>query len=126
MGSPKGGTWDNGWTEWFLSWLQFVQGSALHEAVEAGRAAARSSTPPPCPPRGPPRPLQTAPANNAGRGLTPGLPGARRAGGRRRAARGRRQMMRRCTFSVLAGPGSASAISGPGIDGSMTPSSSHR
>ncbi len=42
------------------------------------------------------------------------------------AARGRRQMMRRCTFSVLAGPGSASAISGPGIDGSMTPSSSHR
>ena len=39
MGSPKGGTWDNGWTEWFLSWPQFVQGSALHEAVEAGPGA---------------------------------------------------------------------------------------
>jgi len=35
-GSPKAGTWDNGWTEWFLSWPQFLKGSALHEAVEAG------------------------------------------------------------------------------------------
>ena len=35
-GSPKGGTWDNGWTEWFLSWPQYLQGSALHEAVQAG------------------------------------------------------------------------------------------
>jgi lipoprotein-anchoring transpeptidase ErfK/SrfK len=35
-GSPKGGTWDNGWTEWFLSWPQYLRGSALHEAVEAG------------------------------------------------------------------------------------------
>jgi lipoprotein-anchoring transpeptidase ErfK/SrfK len=35
-GSPKAGTWDNGWTEWFLSWPQYLRGSALHEAVEAG------------------------------------------------------------------------------------------
>jgi hypothetical protein len=35
-GSPRGGVWDNGWTEWFLSWSQLVQGSALHEAVVAG------------------------------------------------------------------------------------------
>ena len=35
-GSPRGGSWDNGWTEWFLSWPQFVKGSALHEAVMAG------------------------------------------------------------------------------------------
>ena len=35
-GSPRAGAWDNGWTEWFLPWSQFVQGSALHEAVEAG------------------------------------------------------------------------------------------
>lgn len=35
-GSPKGGTWDNGWTEWFLTWSQIVKGSALHMAVQAG------------------------------------------------------------------------------------------
>jgi lipoprotein-anchoring transpeptidase ErfK/SrfK len=35
-GSPAGGTWDNGWTMWFLPWSQWVQGSALHEAVETG------------------------------------------------------------------------------------------
>jgi lipoprotein-anchoring transpeptidase ErfK/SrfK len=35
-GSPRGGTYDNGWTEWFLSWPQYLQGSALHKAVEAG------------------------------------------------------------------------------------------
>jgi lipoprotein-anchoring transpeptidase ErfK/SrfK len=35
-GSPKAGTWDNGWTMWFLPWTQYVQGSALHDAVEAG------------------------------------------------------------------------------------------
>jgi len=36
LGSPKGGIWDNGWTQWFLSWPQFLRGSALHEAVQAG------------------------------------------------------------------------------------------
>jgi lipoprotein-anchoring transpeptidase ErfK/SrfK len=35
-GSPRAGTWDDGWTEWFLSWPQYVKGSALGEAVEAG------------------------------------------------------------------------------------------
>jgi len=35
-GSPKGGVWDNGWTEWFLTWQQILKGSALHEAVMAG------------------------------------------------------------------------------------------
>jgi hypothetical protein len=35
-GSPVGGTWDNGWTVWFLSWPKLVAGSALHEAVQAG------------------------------------------------------------------------------------------
>jgi lipoprotein-anchoring transpeptidase ErfK/SrfK len=36
VGSPAGGTWDNGWTEWFLSWPQLLKGSALHEAVMTG------------------------------------------------------------------------------------------
>jgi lipoprotein-anchoring transpeptidase ErfK/SrfK len=35
-GSPQPGTWDNGWTQWFLTWPQFLRGSALHEAVMAG------------------------------------------------------------------------------------------
>ncbi len=35
-GSPRPGTWDNGWTEWFLSWPKYVRGSALHKAVVAG------------------------------------------------------------------------------------------
>jgi lipoprotein-anchoring transpeptidase ErfK/SrfK len=35
-GSPKAGTWDDGWTVWFLSWKQLLKGSALHRAVLAG------------------------------------------------------------------------------------------
>jgi lipoprotein-anchoring transpeptidase ErfK/SrfK len=34
--SPKAGDWDDGWTEWFLDWNQYLQGSATHMAVEAG------------------------------------------------------------------------------------------
>ena len=37
-GSPRGGTWDNGWTMWFLSWRQLWHGSALRQAVRAGPA----------------------------------------------------------------------------------------
>ena len=36
IGSPRAGTWDNGWTMWFLPWKKWVRGSALHEAVRAG------------------------------------------------------------------------------------------
>jgi hypothetical protein len=36
MGSPKGGNWDDGWTEWFLSWSSYLKGSATGMAVEAG------------------------------------------------------------------------------------------
>jgi lipoprotein-anchoring transpeptidase ErfK/SrfK len=36
VGSPRGGVWGNGWTQWFLSWHQFLKGSALHQAVMAG------------------------------------------------------------------------------------------
>jgi len=34
--SPKAGNWDDGWTEWFLGWNQYLRGSATHLAVEAG------------------------------------------------------------------------------------------
>jgi lipoprotein-anchoring transpeptidase ErfK/SrfK len=36
IGSPRAGAWDNGWTQWFLPWHRYVQGSALHEAVQTG------------------------------------------------------------------------------------------
>jgi lipoprotein-anchoring transpeptidase ErfK/SrfK len=65
VGSPKGGTWDNGWTEWFLSWSQYLQGSALHEAVEAGPAGSTFVNPSSLPASTATAPLQTAPANNS-------------------------------------------------------------
>jgi lipoprotein-anchoring transpeptidase ErfK/SrfK len=36
VGSPVAGKWDDGYTEWFLSWKQLLRGSATHEAVQAG------------------------------------------------------------------------------------------
>jgi lipoprotein-anchoring transpeptidase ErfK/SrfK len=36
VGSPRPGTWDNGWTMWFLPWKQWLRGSALREAVQTG------------------------------------------------------------------------------------------
>jgi lipoprotein-anchoring transpeptidase ErfK/SrfK len=36
VGSPRSGTWDNGWTMWFLSWRQWLRGSALHDEVQVG------------------------------------------------------------------------------------------
>jgi lipoprotein-anchoring transpeptidase ErfK/SrfK len=35
-GSPVAGRWDDGYTEWFLSWNQLLRGSATHEAVQVG------------------------------------------------------------------------------------------
>jgi lipoprotein-anchoring transpeptidase ErfK/SrfK len=40
-GSPRAGTWDNGWTMWFLSWKKWRRGSALHRAVVAGPHGSR-------------------------------------------------------------------------------------
>jgi lipoprotein-anchoring transpeptidase ErfK/SrfK len=34
--STAAGKWDDGWTPWFLTWSQFLKGSALGEAVQAG------------------------------------------------------------------------------------------
>ena len=35
-GSPVSGQWDDGYTQWFLSWKQLLRGSATHEAVQVG------------------------------------------------------------------------------------------
>ena len=58
----------------------------------------------------------------------PGLPVARldgRVSAKRAPLMPQGQPIWRCTSSALDGPGSAAAICGPGIDGSMMPSSSH-
>ncbi len=34
--STAAGKWDDGWTEWFLPWAQYLKGSALGQAVTAG------------------------------------------------------------------------------------------
>jgi lipoprotein-anchoring transpeptidase ErfK/SrfK len=68
VGSPKGGTWDNGWTEWFLSWPQYLQGSALHEAVEAGPGGSTFVAPSSLPASTAAAPLQTAPTDNSAAG----------------------------------------------------------
>jgi lipoprotein-anchoring transpeptidase ErfK/SrfK len=64
-GSPRAGTWDNGWTMWFLSWPQYLKGSALHEAVVAGPDGSRFADPATLPADTAKAPLQTAPAGNA-------------------------------------------------------------
>jgi lipoprotein-anchoring transpeptidase ErfK/SrfK len=65
VGSPKAGTWDNGYTEWFLSWQQYVKGSALHEAVVAGPNGSTFVNPATLPPDTAKAPLQTASPGNA-------------------------------------------------------------
>jgi lipoprotein-anchoring transpeptidase ErfK/SrfK len=43
--STAPGKWDDGWTEWFLSWSQFLKGSALGLAVQAGPQGSRFVSP---------------------------------------------------------------------------------
>jgi lipoprotein-anchoring transpeptidase ErfK/SrfK len=63
--SPRSGTWDNGWTEWFLTWPQYLKGSALHEAVLAGPDGSTFADPATLPASTAKAPLETAPTGNA-------------------------------------------------------------
>ena len=63
--SPKAGIWDNGWTEWFLTWPDYLKGSALHEAVLAGPGGSTFVKASSVPVSGATAPLQTAPAGNS-------------------------------------------------------------
>jgi hypothetical protein len=76
-GSPKGGTWDNGWTQWFLPWNQYVAGSALHMAVQAGPSGSTFVTPATLPVTTASAPLGTSAVGNAAlsHGLSHGGPG---------------------------------------------------
>jgi lipoprotein-anchoring transpeptidase ErfK/SrfK len=44
-GSPRAGVFDNGWTEWFLTWKKYLKGSALHLAVKAGPSGSKFVSP---------------------------------------------------------------------------------
>jgi len=62
--SPKAGNWDNGWTEWFLSWSQYLAGSATHMAVEAGPSGSTFVTPSTLPADTATTPLATSASGN--------------------------------------------------------------
>ena len=66
--STAAGKWDDGWTPWFLSWTQYLGGSALHEAVMAGPQGSKFVAPSALPASTATAPLGTsAPGNyNAG------------------------------------------------------------
>ena len=56
-GSPRAGVWDNGWTQWFLPWNRYLQGSALDQAVEAGPGGSTFVSPSLVPPSSATAPL---------------------------------------------------------------------
>ena len=63
--SPRSGVWDNGWTEWFLSWPQYLKGSATGEAVVANARGSEFVNPSTLPADTARAPLETAPPGNA-------------------------------------------------------------
>jgi lipoprotein-anchoring transpeptidase ErfK/SrfK len=64
-GSPRPGVWDNGWTEWFLTWQQYLKGSATGEAVVAGPSGSVFVSPATLPADRAKAPLQTSRPGNA-------------------------------------------------------------
>jgi lipoprotein-anchoring transpeptidase ErfK/SrfK len=49
-GSPAAGKWDDGYTQWFLSWNQLLRGSPLHLAVQVGPTGSSFVNPATLPP----------------------------------------------------------------------------
>jgi lipoprotein-anchoring transpeptidase ErfK/SrfK len=62
--STAAGRWDDGWTEWFLSFADYLHGSALGEAVEAGPQGSQFVSPASLPPDTATAPLGTSEAGN--------------------------------------------------------------
>jgi lipoprotein-anchoring transpeptidase ErfK/SrfK len=63
--SPRSGVWGNGWTEWFLTWPQYLKGSATGQAVVAGPSGSTFVDPATLPADTAKAPLQTAEPGNA-------------------------------------------------------------
>jgi lipoprotein-anchoring transpeptidase ErfK/SrfK len=62
--STAAGRWDDGWTEWFLTWSQYLRGSALGEAVVAGPDGSKFVRPASLPPDTATAPLGTSAPGN--------------------------------------------------------------
>jgi lipoprotein-anchoring transpeptidase ErfK/SrfK len=62
--STAAGKWDDGWTEWFLTWPQYLKGSALGEAVQAGPQGSTFVNPDTLPADTATAPLGTSAAGN--------------------------------------------------------------
>ncbi len=62
--STAAGKWDDGWTEWFLSWSSYLKGSALGQAVMAGPQGSKFVSPSSLPADTATAPLQTSASGN--------------------------------------------------------------
>ncbi len=62
--STAAGKWDDGWTEWFLPWSQYLHGSALGRAVMAGPQGSTFVSPSSLPADTATAPLQTSATGN--------------------------------------------------------------
>jgi lipoprotein-anchoring transpeptidase ErfK/SrfK len=62
--STAAGKWDDGWTEWFLPFSQFLHGSALDMAVSAGPSGSQFVSPSSLPADSGSSPLSTSAAGN--------------------------------------------------------------
>ncbi|HEY6312077.1 MAG TPA: Ig-like domain-containing protein [Streptosporangiaceae bacterium] len=62
--STGAGKWDDGWTEWFLTWSQYLKGSALGKAVQAGPQGSRFVSPASLPADTATAPLGTSASGN--------------------------------------------------------------
>jgi len=62
--STAAGKWDDGWTEWFMPWSQFLHGSALDLAVQAGPQGSQFVSPSSLPADTASAPLSTSATGN--------------------------------------------------------------
>src|ERR1700733_824837 len=62
--STAAGKWDDGWTEWFVPWTQFLHGSALDLAVQAGPQGSQFVSPSSLPADTASAPLSTSATGN--------------------------------------------------------------
>ena len=62
--STAAGKWGDGWTQWFLTWAQYLHGSALGQAMTAGPQGSAFVSPSSLPADTATAPLQTSAAGN--------------------------------------------------------------
>jgi len=66
VGSSRAGVWGNGWTDWFLPWPKYLQGSVIDQAVQAGPYGSSFVSPRSLPPyTGAAAPIGGPPSNSA-------------------------------------------------------------